>query len=288
MRQLKITKSFTSRNSTSVDKYLAEISKHGLITQDEEVALTLRIKAGDKEALKKLVTANLRFVVSVAKQYQNRGVDFTDLINEGNLGLIKAAERFDETRGFKFISYAVWWIRQSIMESIANQGRMVRIPLNKVGLTNKFSKVYSRLEQVLGRAPENDEVMDAMDINKKEMKDVLGCIGRHYSLDSKISDEDGATTHMDFLKSDIESSPDDFFIDDSLKKDIHRVLEGMPAQQSNILKQYFGIDRKNPMSLLEIAQHCNLSKERVRQLKEKGLRIIRRSTIRTSLLKKHL
>ncbi|HUS49427.1 MAG TPA: RNA polymerase sigma factor RpoD/SigA [Candidatus Paceibacterota bacterium] len=289
MKQLKIVKSITNRSDLSVEKYLYDISKIPLITSEREIELAKLIKNGDKNALNELVNSNLRFVVSVAKQYQNRGVDFKDLINDGNLGLIKAAERFDETRGFKFISFAVWWVRQSILDSIANNGRLIRVPLNKIGLQNKFLKVVSVLEQELQRPPSDEEIMEKMELEAKELNALTAAMGRVQSYDVPISSSDGTLTVMDVLISDdnIENSPDISLMNESIKSDINRILETLHPREKNIVESFFGLNGKPTMSLIEIAELYEYSPERVRQIKETALRRFRVLN-KAKLLKKYL
>jgi RNA polymerase primary sigma factor len=287
MRQLKITKSITNRESQSLEKYLQEIGKVDLITPEEEVLLAIRIKQGDQKALEKLTNANLRFVVSVAKQYQNQGLSLSDLINEGNLGLIKAAQRFDETRGFKFISYAVWWIRQSILQALAEQSRIVRLPLNKVGLTNKISKAYSLLEQEYEREPSTEEVASLLEIGLDEVETTLGVAARHVSMDAPFSDgEDG--TLLDVLENPNSSSADRSIEHrDSLRLEVARSLSSLTERQRDVLMLYFGINVDNPVSLEDIGERFGLTRERVRQIKDKAITKLR-TTNRCKLLKCYL
>lgn len=287
MRQLKITKSITNRESQSLEKYLQEIGKVELITPEEEVKLAVRIKEGDQIALEKLTKANLRFVVSVAKQYQNQGLTLPDLINEGNLGLIKAAQRFDETRGFKFISYAVWWIRQSILQALAEQSRIVRLPLNKVGLTNRISKAYSQLEQEYEREPSAEELASFLDIDIEEIRSTLSASVRHVSMDQPISDgEDG--TLMDLLQNPNALSTDnDLAFRLSLKTEIERSLSTLTERQKDVIRFFFGIGVDHPLTLEDIGERFNLTRERVRQIKDKAITKLR-STNRCKLLKDYL
>ncbi len=287
MRQLKITKSITNRESQSLEKYLQEIGKVDLITPEEEVQLAIRIKQGDQKALEKLTNANLRFVVSVAKQYQNQGLSLSDLINEGNLGLIKAAQRFDETRGFKFISYAVWWIRQSILQALAEQSRIVRLPLNKVGLTNKISKAYSMLEQEYEREPSSEELASLLEIGLEEVETTLGVAARHVSMDAPFIDGEDNTLldvleNANALKADrqIEHS-------DSLRMEVARSLSTLTDRQRDVLMLYFGIGVENPVSLEDIGERFGLTRERVRQIKDKAITKLR-TTNRCKLLKSYL
>lgn len=287
MRQLKITKSITNRESQSLEKYLQEIGKVDLISPEEEVSLAIRIKQGDQKALEKLTKANLRFVVSVAKQYQNQGLSLSDLINEGNLGLIKAAQRFDETRGFKFISYAVWWIRQSILQALAEQSRIVRLPLNKVGLTNKISKAYSQLEQEFEREPSADELATLLELNTEEVEATLGVAARHVSMDAPFQDGEDNTL-LDVLENPNCSSADtDLAYGESLRLEIDRSLNTLTDRQKDVLKLYFGIGVDNQMSLEDIGDKFGLTRERVRQIKDKAISKLR-STSRCRLLRNYL
>jgi RNA polymerase primary sigma factor len=287
MRQLKITKSITNRESQSLEKYLQEIGKVDLLTPEEEVDLAKRIKQGDETALEKLTKANLRFVVSVAKQYQNQGLSLSDLINEGNLGLIKAAQRFDETRGFKFISYAVWWIRQSILQALAEQSRIVRLPLNKVGSLNKINKAFSELEQQFEREPSSEELATLLEISAEEVETTLGVAARHVSVDAPfVEGEDnslldvlennslpGTDTHLDYM--------------DSLRKEIERSLGTLTDRQADVIRLYFGIACEHPLSLEDIGDKFGLTRERVRQIKDKAITKLR-ATSRSKLLKNYL
>lgn len=287
MRQLKITKSITNRESQSLEKYLQEIGKVDLITPEEEVKLAVRIKQGDSIALEKLTKANLRFVVSVAKQYQNQGLSLSDLINEGNLGLIKAAQRFDETRGFKFISYAVWWIRQSILQALAEQSRIVRLPLNKVGLSNKISKAYSILEQEYEREPSSDELATLLEINTDEIEATIGVAMRHVSMDAPFQTGE-ENTLLDVLSNPNSTSTDSnvtYF--ESLRMEIERSLNTLTERQKDVIKLYFGIGVPNQLSLEDIGDHFGLTRERVRQIKDKAITKLR-STSRSKLLRKYL
>lgn len=287
MRQLKITKSITNRESQSLEKYLQEIGKVDLLTPEEEVDLAKRIKEGDQEALEKLTKANLRFVVSVAKQYQNQGLSLSDLINEGNLGLIKAAQRFDETRGFKFISYAVWWIRQSILQALAEQSRIVRLPLNKVGSLNKINRAFSELEQEFEREPSSDELAELLDIPTEEVETTLGVAARHVSMDAPFVDgEDNSL--LDVLENS--STPDTdkkLEYGESLRKEIERSLSTLTERQMDVIKLYFGIGVEHPMSLEDIGDKFGLTRERVRQIKDKAINKLR-SASRSKLLKHYL
>ena len=285
MRQLKITKSITNRESASLDKYLQEIGKEELISVEEEVDLAQRIRKGDQEALEKLTRANLRFVVSVAKQYQNQGLSLPDLINEGNLGLIKAAEKFDETRGFKFISYAVWWIRQSILQALAEQSRIVRLPLNQVGSLNKINKAFSRFEQEHERKPSAAELADELDLPTEKVADTLRVSGRHISVDAPfVVGEDNSL--LDVLANDDSPIADNGLINESLSKEIDRALATLTQRERDILKLFFGISRQE-MTLEEIGEQFGLTRERVRQIKEKAIRRLRHTT-RSKLLKTYL
>ena len=286
MRQLKISKQITNRESQSLDKYLQEIGKVDLITSDMEVELAKRIREGDQIALEKLTKANLRFVVSVAKQYQNNGLTLGDLINEGNLGLIKAAKRFDETRGFKFISYAVWWIRQSIMQALAEQSRIVRLPLNRVGSLNKISKTFSELEQKFQREPSSEELAEVLDITTEEVSDTMKISGRHVSMDAPfVQGEENSL--LDVLANDSEETPDSSLMMDSLRKEVQRALSTLTQRESDVISYYFGLNGEHAMTLEEIGQKYNLTRERVRQIKEKATRRLRHSS-RSNTLKPFL
>ncbi len=286
MRQLKITKQVTNRETASLDKYLQEIGKVELITAEEEVELARRIKNGDRDALEKLTKANLRFVVSVSKQYQNQGLSLPDLINEGNLGLIKAAQRFDETRGFKFISYAVWWIRQSILQALAEQSRIVRLPLNKIGSINKINKAYARLEQEHEREPDAVEIAELLDIPEGEVKESMRNSGRHVSMDAPlIQDEDN--TLYDVLRSDETNTPEKDLMVESLRKEIDRAISTLTPREADVIRLYFGLNSKHPMTLEEIGEKFDLTRERVRQIKEKALRRLKH-TSRSKNLKSYL
>ncbi|MBO4645558.1 MAG: RNA polymerase sigma factor RpoD/SigA [Bacteroidales bacterium] len=271
MRQLNITKQVTNRETASLDKYLHDIGKVELITAEEEVELARKIKEGDQAALDKLTKANLRFVVSVAKQYQNQGLSLPDLINEGNLGLIKAAQRFDETRGFKFISYAVWWIRQSILQALAEQSRIVRLPLNKIGTINKINKAYAFLEQEYEREPRADEIANLLDLTEAEVKDSMRNSSRHLSMDASLT-QDKDNNMYDVLKSEDSPTPDKGLLYESLKQEINRTISTLPPREADIIKLYFGLDSKHPMTLEEIGEKFDLTRERVRQIKEKAIR----------------
>jgi len=285
MRQLKITKSITNRESASLDKYLQEIGRESLITVEEEVELAQRIKKGDQVALEKLTKANLRFVVSVAKQYQSQGLTLPDLINEGNLGLIKAAEKFDETRGFKFISYAVWWIRQSILQALAEQSRIVRLPLNQVGSLNKLNKAFSRFEQENERTPSPEEMADKLELSKDKVVDTMRVSGRHVSVDAPFSEgEDGSL--LDVLHNDDSPNTDNSLINESLIREVDRALATLTDRERDIIKHFFGIGVAE-MTLEEIGDSFGLTRERVRQIKEKAIRRLRHSS-RSKLLKTYL
>ncbi len=285
MRQLKITKSITNRESASLDKYLQEIGKEDLITVEEEVELAQRIKKGDQEALEKLTKANLRFVVSVAKQYQNQGLSLPDLINEGNLGLIKAAEKFDETRGFKFISYAVWWIRQSILQALAEQSRIVRLPLNQVGSLNKINKAFARFEQENERTPSPEELANVLDIPKEKVSDTLRVSGRHVSVDAPFADGEDNNL-LDVLVNADSPNADRGLINESLSTEVDRALDTLTDREKDIIKYFFGIGCSE-MTLEEIGEKFGLTRERVRQIKEKAIRRLRHSS-RSKLLKSYL
>ena len=285
MRQLKITKSITNRESASLDKYLQEIGKEDLITVEEEVELAQRIRKGDQKALEKLTRANLRFVVSAAKQYQNQGLSLPDLINEGNLGLIKAAEKFDETRGFKFISYAVWWIRQSILQALAEQSRIVRLPLNQVGSLNKINKAFSRFEQENERRPSPEELADSLDLPAEKVADTLRVSGRHISVDAPfVEGEDNSL--LDVLVNDDSPIADRTLINESLSTEVERALSTLTERERDIIKLFFGINTQE-MTLEEIGEKFGLTRERVRQIKEKAIRRLRHSS-RSKLLKTYL
>ncbi|HEA30731.1 MAG TPA: sigma-70 family RNA polymerase sigma factor [Leeuwenhoekiella sp.] len=286
MRQLKITKQVTNRETASLDKYLQEIGKVDLITADEEVELAQRIKAGDGLALEKLTKANLRFVVSVAKQYQNQGLTLPDLINEGNLGLIKAAQRFDETRGFKFISYAVWWIRQSILQALAEQSRIVRLPLNKIGSINKINKTYAFLEQANERPPSPEEIAKELDLSINEVKESLKNSGRHVSMDASLVQGEDSNLY-DVLRSNESPNPDQELLHESLRVEIERALETLTPREADVIRLYFGLGEQQPMTLEEIGETFDLTRERVRQIKEKAIRRLKH-TSRCKILKTYL
>jgi RNA polymerase primary sigma factor len=286
MRQLKISKQITNRESQSLDKYLQEIGKVDLLTPDEEVELAKRIRQGDQMALEKLTKANLRFVVSVAKQYQNQGLSLGDLINEGNLGLIKAAQRFDETRGFKFISYAVWWIRQSILQALAEQSRIVRLPLNRVGSLNKISKTFSELEQKFEREPSPEELAESLEVSTNEVVDTMRISGRHVSMDAPfVQGEENSL--LDVLENDSEETPDAELMNDSLRREVQRALSTLTQREADVIALYFGLNGEHSMTLEEIGEKFNLTRERVRQIKEKAIRRLRH-TSRSKALKPYL
>ncbi len=288
MRQLKISKQVTNRETISLDKYLHDISKVGLVTADEEIELAIRIREGDKAALEKLTKANLRFVVSVAKQYQNQGLTLPDLINEGNIGLIKAAQRFDETRGFKFISYAVWWIRQSIMQAIAEQARIVRLPLNKIGGISKINRTFSELEQLYEREPTSDEVADLLDITSAEVNDSIKISGRHFSMDAPLSADEDSNSMLDIMEdNEILFNPDNDLMNESLRNEIERSLSTLSYREAEVLRMYYGINCKAPLTLEEIGEEFELTRERVRQIKEKAIKRLKH-TSRCKLLKPYL
>ncbi|MBE37448.1 MAG: RNA polymerase subunit sigma [Flavobacteriales bacterium] len=286
MRQLKITKQVTNRETASLDKYLQEIGKVDLISADEEVVLAQKIKNGDEIALEKLTKANLRFVVSVAKQYQNQGLSLPDLINEGNLGLIKAAKRFDETRGFKFISYAVWWIRQSILQALAEQSRIVRLPLNKIGSINKINKTYASLEQKYEREPSADEIANVLEISANDVRESQRNSGRHISMDAPLVDGEDSNLY-DVIMSGESPNPDDSLINDSLRTEIERSLTTLTDREADVIRLYFGLGSKHAMTLEEIGEKFDLTRERVRQIKEKGIRRLKH-TSRSKILKTYL
>ena len=286
MRQLKITKQVTNRETASLDKYLQEIGKVDLITAEEEVELAQRVKQGDQLALEKLTKANLRFVVSVAKQYQNQGLTLPDLINEGNLGLIKAAQRFDETRGFKFISYAVWWIRQSILQALAEQSRIVRLPLNKIGSINKINKTYAFLEQSHERPPSAEEIANELDMTINDVKESMKNSGRHVSMDAPLVEGEDSNLY-DVLRSGESPNPDKELIHESLRTEIERALETLTPREADVVKIYFGLGEHQPMTLEEIGETFDLTRERVRQIKEKAIRRLKH-TSRSRILKSYL
>lgn len=286
MRQLKITKQVTNRETASLDKYLQEIGKVDLITADEEVELAQRIKAGDQRALEELTKANLRFVVSVSKQYQNQGLTLPDLINEGNLGLIKAAKRFDETRGFKFISYAVWWIRQSILQALAEQSRIVRLPLNKIGSINKINKAFAFLEQANERPPSAEEIAKELDMTISDVKESMKNAGRHVSMDAPLIEGEDSNLY-DVVRSGESPNPDRELLHESLKTEIERALETLTPREADVIRLYFGLSSQQPMTLEEIGETFELTRERVRQIKEKAVRRLKH-TSRSKILKTYL
>ncbi len=286
MRQLKITKSITNRETASLDKYLQDIGKEGLITAEEEVELARRIKAGDQKALERLVNANLRFVVSVAKQYQNQGLSLPDLINEGNLGLIKAASRFDETRGFKFISYAVWWIRQSILQALAEQSRIIRLPLNQVGSLNKIKKATSRLEQEYERTPSTDEIAEKLDVPEHKIDTALKISTRYISMDAPLKTDEDIMFLDSYIPDDVEDT-DDQLIRESLGREIQRSLATLSDKERDVINMYYGIGMSHGLTLEEIGAKFDLTRERVRQIKEKAIRRLKH-TSRSRLLKAYL
>ena len=278
MRQLRINKQITNRESQSLDKYLQEIGRVELLHPDDEVDLAKRIREGDMQALEKLTKANLRFVVSVAKQYQNQGLALGDLINEGNLGLIKAAQRFDETRGFKFISYAVWWIRQSILQALAEQSRIVRLPLNRVSALNKMSKTFSQLEQEFEREPSAAELAEALDIAQSEVLDTMRISSRHVSVDAPLSNSEDGGTLLELLEDDGRQIPDKFLITDSLKYEIQNALATLTPREAQIITYFYGLNGETALSLDEIGAKMSLTRERVRQLREKAIRRLRQTS----------
>ncbi|OYT10716.1 MAG: RNA polymerase subunit sigma [Bacteroidetes bacterium 4572_112] len=286
MRQLKIQKQVTNRETASLDKYLQEIGRVDLITAEEEVILAQKIRQGDDRALDKLTKANLRFVVSVSKQYQNQGLSLPDLINEGNLGLIKAAKRFDETRGFKFISYAVWWIRQSILQALAEQSRIVRLPLNKIGSINKINKAKAYLEQTLGHPPRNEDIAEHLDITVREVKESLKNANRHVSLDAPLSQDDD-TNMYDLMSTNDTPNPESQLLYESLRKEISRAITTLSDRESDVINLYFGLEGRHPLTLEEIGEEFDLTRERVRQIKEKAIRRLKH-TSRSKILKTYL
>ena len=285
MRQLKITGAITSRGSEALERYLQDISKEEMVSTDEEVELAKRIRQGDKDALERLVKANLRFVVSVAKQYQGQGLELTDLINEGNVGLINAAMKFDETRGFKFISYAVWWVRQSILQALADKSRLVRLPLNQIGYVSKVNHFYHDFMQKNNRAPSLDEVADALGMEKSKVNAALLTSGKHISMNAPLIDDEDSCL-LDLLTNDDKGNADSSLISDSLKEEVHHALDLLPERESQVIRMYFGINTPE-LSLEEIGEKLNLSRERVRQIKEKALTLLRNAQI-GSVLKEYL
>lgn len=286
MRQLKITKQVTNRETQSLDKYLQEIGKVNLINSEQEADLARKIKQGDQKSLEALTRANLRFVVSVAKQYQNQGLSLGDLINEGNLGLIKAAQRFDETRGFKFISYAVWWIRQSILQSLAEQSRIVRLPLNKIGFINKINKAFAQLEQDFEREPTNEEISEVLQISKDDIRDTMRSSGRHVSMDAPfLQGEDGNL--LDLIPGEEAHSPENNLLTESLRREIDRALGTLTPREADVIRLYYGLAEGPPMTLEEIGERFELTRERVRQIKEKAIRRLKH-TSRSKILRTYL
>ncbi len=283
MRQLKITNKITSRESLALEKYLNDIGKIDMLTAEEEAELARRIKQGDEEALERLTKANLRFVVSVAKQYQNQGLSLSDLINEGNVGLMKAARRFDETKGFKFISYAVWWIRQSILQAIVEYSRIVRLPLNKVGSYNKVNQAFQSFVQEFEREPTLDELAELLDMTPREVANVLKGGGRHQSVDAPLSGEDGDATLLDLIASDESSLPDEHLMEESLKKELQENLSMLTPREREVLSAYYGLNGQKPLTLEEIGELFGLTRERVRQVKERAIRRLRKSRSRNDL-----
>jgi RNA polymerase primary sigma factor len=287
MRQLKITKQVTNRETASLDKYLQEIGRVELITADEEVELARKIKQGDQSALEKLTKANLRFVVSVSKQYQNQGLSLPDLINEGNLGLIKAAQRFDETRGFKFISYAVWWIRQSILQALAEQARIVRLPLNKIGSINKINKTFAKLEQQFEREPSADELAAVLDLTPNDIQETMKNHGRHVSMDAPLANNDDGGSMYDVMIEEDSPSPVRGLMNESLQQEIERALSTLTSREADVVRLYFGLNGHSSMTLEEIGEKFELTRERVRQIKEKAVRRLKH-TSRSKLLRAYL
>jgi len=288
MRQLKITKQVTNRETASLDKYLQEIGRVELLSPEQEVDLARRIKKGDHDALEKLTNANLRFVVSVAKQYQNQGLTLPDLINEGNLGLIKAAQRFDETRGFKFISYAVWWIRQSILQALAEQSRIVRLPLNKIGSVNKINKAFTKLEQEFERPPTSEEIAECLEMTLEEVQQSLRNSNKAISMDAPLSNDEASAGNMyEVYSSEDNPSPEDNLMSKSLGQEIERSLHSLTAREADVIRLYFGLKGESPLTLEEIGQRFDLTRERVRQIKEKALRRLKHAS-RSNLLRSYL
>jgi RNA polymerase primary sigma factor len=288
MRQLKITKQVTNREDASLDKYLQEIGREEMISAEEEVTLAIKIREGDKNALERLTRANLRFVVSVAKQYQNQGLTLPDLINEGNIGLIKAAQRFDETRGFKFISYAVWWIRQAILQALAEQARIVRLPLNKIGTINKINRAYSELEQKFERPPTADEMADFLEVSVEDVRQSLSNSNRHLSMDAPLTESfENSSSMYDVLPNTYMNSPENELVKDSLRKDIERSLSTLTHREGEVVRLFYGLNGKYPLTLEEIGEKFDLTRERVRQIKEKAIRRLKH-TSRSRMLKSYL
>lgn len=287
MRQLKITKQITNRETASLDMYLQDIGRVELITAQDEVVLAQKIRAGDQKALDKLVKANLRFVVSVSKQYQNQGLSLPDLINEGNFGLIKAAQRFDETRGFKFISYAVWWIRQSILQALAEQSRIVRLPLNKIGAINRINKTMSKLEQDLEREPSYNEISEVLDMLPQDIRDTMRNQSRHMSMDAPLSSSEDGGSMYELMQNEASQNPDRSLLTESLQMEIFRALNTLTEREADVIKLFFGLAGKHPHSLEEIGEKFQLTRERVRQIKEKAVRRLKHGS-RSRLLKAYL
>jgi len=287
MRQLKITKQITNRETASLDMYLQDIGRVELITADEEVVLAQKIKQGDQKALDKLVKANLRFVVSVSKQYQNQGLSLPDLINEGNMGLIKAAQRFDETRGFKFISYAVWWIRQSILQALAEQSRIVRLPLNKIGAINKINKTFAKLEQELEREPNADEIAEVLDLLPEDIRETMKNQGRHMSMDAPLGTMEDGGSMYELMENTTEATPDNELLKESLRNEIDRALTSLTAREADVVRLYYGLSGGHSHSLEEIGEKFELTRERVRQIKEKAVRRLKHAS-RSKVLKGYL
>jgi RNA polymerase primary sigma factor len=287
MRQLKITKQITNRETASLDMYLQDIGRVELITADEEVVLAQKIKQGDQKALDKLVKANLRFVVSVSKQYQNQGLSLPDLINEGNMGLIKAAQRFDETRGFKFISYAVWWIRQSILQALAEQSRIVRLPLNKIGAINKINKAYAKLEQELEREPIAEEISEVLNLLPEDIRETMKNQSRHMSMDAPLGTMEDGGSMYELMVNDQEATPDNTLIIESLRSEIDRALTSLTAREADVVRLYYGLSGGHSHSLEEIGEKFDLTRERVRQIKEKAVRRLKHAS-RSKILKDYL
>ncbi len=283
MRQLKITNKITTRESLALDKYLTDIGRIPMLTADEEAELARRIKEGDQAALEKLTESNLRFVVSVAKQYQNQGLSLSDLINEGNVGLMKAAKRFDETKGFKFISYAVWWIRQSILQAIVEHSRIVRLPLNKVGSYNKVNEAFITFVQEFEREPTNEELAELLDMTPKEVANMLKGNGRHVSVDAPIGGEDGDSTMLDVISSEDDLSPDSGLMEQSLREEVQQGLSILSPREVEVLSAYYGLNGYKPLTLEEIGELYDLTRERVRQIKERAIRRLRKSYNRNAL-----
>lgn len=288
MRQLKITQSITNRDSASLEKYLQDIAKESMISPDEEPRLARRIRENDQEALDKLVKANLRFVVSVAKQYQNQGLSLLDLINEGNLGLIKAAKKFDETKGFKFISYAVWWIRQSILQALAEQARIVRLPLNKLGALNKIRKAFIKLEQEYEREPSAEELSGVLEMTKEQITEVMGTSGKAVSVDAPLDSKEDSGSLLDVMANSTTPSTDEILMAESLHHDVMRSLNSLPNKESDVLKLFYGIGESRAFTLEEISSKLNMTRERVRQIKDSGIKRLRHSVAKGNLLRSHI